>query len=112
MQIVILNVESLYKNSFHLIQTQAFVIGQIHFAIIRDADAKMSHPVSTMSGPHFDRITYRKGSSLLQMLNYTLGESVLQQGFRLYLQQRQYDSATHEQLWAALTTVLSNSIID
>ncbi len=80
----------------------------MQFAFARDSVSN-THPVSTThGGPYFDSIIYAKGASLLRMLNYTIGASVMQSGLQLYLQQRQYNSANHEQLWAALTTVYFN----
>ena len=75
------------------------------YALGRDADLRSTHPVTTMTGPHFDGITYQKGGSLLRMLNYTIGETSMRDGLRLYVQQNQFGNANHEALWRALTTV-------
>lgn len=50
----------------------------------------------------FDEITYVKGSSVLRMLEYFLGEDKFQQGVSAYLKQHSFNNATTDDLWSAL----------
>uniref|UniRef100_A0A914WWW4 ERAP1-like C-terminal domain-containing protein n=1 Tax=Plectus sambesii TaxID=2011161 RepID=A0A914WWW4_9BILA len=71
-----------------------------------------TQPVVTNQNP-FSGVTYYKGSSLLDMLSYTLGANVFQQGLKLYVQKFAYSNANHDDLWACLTqAAAANGILD
>jgi aminopeptidase N len=69
---------------------------------------RSSHPVEvTVRDPNevdqiFDAISYNKGGSVLRMLEQAVGEEAFQAGVRRFLERRAYDSATTDDLWAAL----------
>ena len=69
---------------------------------------RSSHPVEvTVRDPNevdqiFDAISYNKGGSVLRMLEQAVGEQAFQAGVRRFLERRAYDSATTDDLWAAL----------
>jgi len=69
---------------------------------------RSSHPVEvTVRDPNevdqiFDAISYNKGGSVLRMLEQAVGEAAFQAGVRRFLERRAYDSATTDDLWAAL----------
>jgi aminopeptidase N len=69
---------------------------------------RSSHPVEvTVKDPNevdqiFDAISYNKGGSVLRMLEQAVGEQAFQAGVRRFLERRAYDSATTDDLWAAL----------
>jgi aminopeptidase N len=69
---------------------------------------RSSHPVEvTVRDPNevdqiFDAISYNKGGSVLRMLEQAVGEKAFQAGVRRFLERRAYDSATTDDLWAAL----------
>ncbi|MGI8482042.1 MAG: M1 family metallopeptidase, partial [Chthoniobacterales bacterium] len=50
----------------------------------------------------FDDITYRKGMSLIRMLESFLGESVFRDGIRKYVAAHKFSNSTTEDLWSAL----------
>ena len=51
----------------------------------------------------FDAISYRKGSSVIRMLDAYLGDKVFFRGVADYLKAHQYGNATTRDLWAALS---------
>jgi puromycin-sensitive aminopeptidase len=53
-------------------------------------------------GALFDAITYRKGASVLRMLEQYLHPDVFRAGVREYLRQHAYANATTDDLWVAL----------
>jgi aminopeptidase N len=53
----------------------------------------------------FDEITYRKGQSILRMLESFLGEEVFRDGIRKYIAAHKYSNTTTADLWEALTDV-------
>jgi puromycin-sensitive aminopeptidase len=53
-------------------------------------------------GAMFDAITYRKGASVLRMLEQYLHPDVFRAGVREYLRQHAYGNATTDDLWVAL----------
>ncbi|CAD6187492.1 unnamed protein product [Caenorhabditis auriculariae] len=75
---------------------------ELEYALQADI-APSAHPLVAPDGPHFDLITYRKGSSMLRMLSDVLGEDVFQAGLKSYLYIYQYSNANHEYLFDALT---------
>ena len=50
----------------------------------------------------FDAITYRKGASVLRMVEQYLHPDVFRAGVREYLRQHAYANATTDDLWVAL----------
>lgn len=53
----------------------------------------------------FDEITYRKGQSIIRMLESFLGEEVFRDGIRKYIAAHKYSNTTTADLWQALTDV-------
>ncbi len=79
--------------------------GDVFGAMSYDAIIGRSHPVVAADGPYFDTITYSKGASLIRMISFTLGASVMQQGLQQYLKDHAFSNANHEDYFRALTTV-------
>ncbi|MEO5753753.1 MAG: M1 family aminopeptidase, partial [Chthoniobacterales bacterium] len=76
------------------------------------ADARSTtHPVQqpvkteAEAGSAFDEITYRKGMSIIRMLESFLGEEVFRDGIRKYIAAHKYSNTTTADLWEALTEV-------
>jgi len=75
-----------------------------------------SHPVSTpVKDPKeieaiFDTISYKKGSSIIHMLENYLGENVLQAGLKEYLNKHKFGNAVTKDLWKALTKATNNKV--
>ncbi|MGH8094050.1 MAG: M1 family metallopeptidase [Chthoniobacterales bacterium] len=76
------------------------------------ADARSTtHPVQqpitteAQAGSAFDDITYRKGQSIIRMLEGFLGENVFRDGIRKYIATHAYSNTTTADLWQALTEV-------
>ena len=75
-----------------------------------------SHPVSTsVEDPKeieaiFDTISYKKGSSIIHMLENYLEENILQAGLKEYLSKHKYENAVTKDLWRALTTATGNKV--
>lgn len=68
-----------------------------------------SHPVSMpVTDPKeieaiFDTISYKKGSSIIHMLEQYLGEEILSKGINSYLSQHKFGNAITSDLWKALS---------
>ena len=76
------------------------------------ADARSTtHPVQqpitteAQAGTAFDEIAYRKGQSIIRMLESFLGENVFRDGIRKYIAAHKYSNTTTADLWEALTEV-------
>ena len=76
------------------------------------ADARSTtHPVQqpitteAQAGTAFDEIAYRKGQSIIRMLESFLGENVFRDGIRKYIAAHKYSNTTTADLWQALTEV-------
>ncbi|MEK6950398.1 MAG: M1 family metallopeptidase [Nanoarchaeota archaeon] len=67
-----------------------------------------THPISvTVNTPAqvdeiFDRISYDKGGSILQMLESYVGQEIFQKGLQRYLKKHAYANAKKEDLWTAI----------
>jgi len=70
-----------------------------------------SHPIKVeVSNPGeideiFDKISYRKGASVIRMLHSVLGEEVFTTGIRAYMQTYKYSNACTQDLWDSLKSV-------
>ncbi|CAG9861266.1 unnamed protein product [Phyllotreta striolata] len=70
---------------------------------------RTSHPVSVPIGNPkeideiFDTISYKKGSSILRMMNLFLGEEVVRTGVSNYLKKHKFGNAEQDDLWESLT---------
>lgn len=90
---------------------QQFVIDDLQDVMELDC-LKTSHPISVPVGRPdeineiFDRISYGKGSSIIRMMKYFLGEDNLRKGLTSYLTAKKFDSAVQDDLWAHLTAAL------
>ena len=67
----------------------------------------VQQPIATEAeaGNAFDEITYRKGQSIIRMLESFLGEEVFRDGIRKYIAAHKYSNTTTADLWQALTEV-------
>ncbi len=84
-----------------------FVVVDVHRAMAADAwrtSREVSNEVYTPAAieTQFDSIAYQKGASLIHMMRHFLGEETFRRGLNRYLNQRQYDSAARNDLFAAL----------
>jgi len=81
---------------------------EIHPALALDA-LQASHPISVpVKDPKdiegiFDNISYKKGSSIINMLEHFIGETSLRSGLALYLTRHKFKNAVTNDLWAALS---------
>ena len=80
--------------------------------IAMQSDARSTvHPVQqpivteAEAGSAFDEITYRKGQSIIRMLESFLGEAVFRNGIRKYIAAHKYSNTTTADLWQALADV-------
>ncbi|XP_012289033.1 aminopeptidase N [Orussus abietinus] len=91
-----------------------FTINLCHKAFEFDLSTK-SHPLNVdIEKPSrtfdlFDTITYYKGACTVRMLSHILGEEVFQNGVRIYLTKRKYESATTDDLWEAFQEASDSS---
>jgi|KBSMisStandDraft_5_1062788.scaffolds.fasta_scaffold15354_3 aminopeptidase N len=71
----------------------------------RSTTHPVQQPITTeaQAGSAFDEITYRKGMSILRMLESFLGENVFRDGIRKYIAAQKYSNSTTADLWQALT---------
>lgn len=76
------------------------------------SDARSTtHPVQqpirneAEAGSAFDEITYRKGQSIIRMLESFLGEEIFRDGIRKYIATHKYSNTTTADLWEALTEI-------
>ena len=69
-----------------------------------------SHPIKVkVNNPNeideiFDKISYRKGASVIRMLHSVLGEEGFTEGIRVYMQNYKYSNACTQDLWNSLRT--------
>ncbi|RXG59551.1 Endoplasmic reticulum aminopeptidase 1 [Armadillidium vulgare] len=88
--------------------SEQFIIEKVQPALALDG-LMTSHPVSLpVHDPAdiesiFDAISYKKGASIISMLEVCVGKPVLQSGLRYYLNQHRYSNAGTDDLWEALT---------
>jgi len=77
-----------------------------------------SHPIKVeVSNPGeideiFDKISYRKGASVIRMLHSVLGEVVFTRGIRAYMQRYKYSNACTQDLWDSLKSVSLVEVAD
>ncbi|KAK4316254.1 hypothetical protein Pmani_012574 [Petrolisthes manimaculis] len=98
---------------------EQFIVEKIHPALSLDA-LMASHPISTpVTDPAqiesiFDTISYKKGASIINMLESFIGRELLKEGLRLYLENNRYSNAATDDLWSALTEVTQkhNTMLD
>ena len=70
-----------------------------------------SHPIKVeVSNPGeideiFDKISYRKGASVIRMLHSVMGEDLFIKGIRSYMLTYQYSNACTQDLWVSLQSV-------
>ncbi|KAK6184963.1 hypothetical protein SNE40_007302 [Patella caerulea] len=85
---------------------QEIVIGT-HSVMETDA-LRSSHPLTSDAESNseitslFDSITYAKGSAIVKMMHFIMGQANFIQGLNLYLDKHQYDVAEHQDLWDSL----------
>ena len=81
--------------------------------VLRLDSLENSHPIiQEVNNPDqitelFDTISYSKGSSVLRMLEHTIGSSVFQKGIQNYLKKNSYKNAKSEDLWNEMNLVLN-----
>jgi len=73
----------------------------------RSTTHPVQQPIKTEAeaGSAFDEITYRKGQSIIRMLESFLGEEVFRDGIRKYIAAHKYSNTTTADLWEALTEI-------
>ena len=71
----------------------------------RSTTHAIQQPIATEAEANsaFDDITYKKGQSLLRMLESFLGEDVFRDGIRRYIAAHKYSNSTTADLWNALS---------
>jgi len=83
-------------------------------ALIADA-LQTSHPISVpVNDPKdieaiFDVISYKKGSSIIRMLERYLGGDDLRKGLEIYLKKHKFKNAVTKDLWEALSQATNNT---
>ncbi|XP_045619599.1 endoplasmic reticulum aminopeptidase 1 isoform X2 [Procambarus clarkii] len=93
---------------------EQFLVEKMHPALELDA-LLASHPISTpVTDPAqiesiFDTISYKKGASIISMLESFIGRNMLQEGLRLYLDLHRYGNAATDDLWKALSEISKKS---
>ncbi|KAI7832592.1 peptidase family M1-domain-containing protein [Gamsiella multidivaricata] len=86
----------------------SFVVNDVQRGIALDS-LRSSHPIEVpVNDPHeihqiFDAISYSKGASVIRMLSNWLTLDVFLAGIRRYLKKHEYQNATTDDLWAALS---------
>ena len=73
----------------------------------RSTTHPVQQPIKTEAeaGSAFDEITYRKGQSIIRMLESFLGPDIFRDGIRKYVATHKYSNTTTADLWDALTEV-------
>ncbi|KAF9986146.1 hypothetical protein BGZ75_002192 [Mortierella antarctica] len=85
-----------------------FVVDDMQRGVGLDS-LRSSHPIEVpVSDPHeihqiFDAISYSKGASVIRMLSNWLTVDVFLAGIRRYLKKHEYENATTDDLWNALS---------
>ncbi|RLU27565.1 hypothetical protein DMN91_001369 [Ooceraea biroi] len=84
-----------------------FVVGEVHTALSADGSRSvhaLNHDVYTPTEirGRFSTISYAKGASILRMIEKSYGSTVFYEALSDYLDDRQYDVATPEDLYKAL----------
>ena len=51
----------------------------------------------------FDTISYKKGASIIHMLERLVGEQTIRSGLSRYLKRHEYDTAVTSDLWVAIS---------
>ncbi|CAG7629470.1 unnamed protein product [Allacma fusca] len=94
---------------------EQFVLEKTQPALALDALAS-SHPISVeVHDPReieaiFDTISYSKGAAILYMMETVLGQEVLRQGLRDYLNEYKFRNAETDDLWRALSKSTNDTI--
>uniref|UniRef100_A0A0M3HFZ8 Peptidase_M1 domain-containing protein n=1 Tax=Ascaris lumbricoides TaxID=6252 RepID=A0A0M3HFZ8_ASCLU len=78
-----------------------FLVNTMQAALTADTNITYSHPLYDI-----DDITYKKGGSILRMIETVLGKSVFQSALQSYIRTYQFSSADHEMLFEKFTEVL------
>lgn len=77
--------------------------------ILREDSLHSSHPLSVADRNSneiqeiFDSISYKKGASLLHMMNMFLGENTFKQSIRNYIKKYKFSNADQNDLWSSFT---------
>ncbi|XP_077867257.1 aminopeptidase N-like [Saccoglossus kowalevskii] len=96
-----------YVHPDYQMVTQQFLCDDLHNVFLLDS-LSTSHPVNQhVDTPseildNFDMIAYQKGSALVRMMYFFLGEETFTQGLFKYLNDNAYGSATSQDLWVAM----------
>jgi puromycin-sensitive aminopeptidase len=89
----------LYWNQFALERDQSMLSDSLKATRAIHFDVQEQNQIAQM----FDEITYEKGASVLRMLETHVGEDQFRDGIRRYLKGHEFDNATSEDLWSAIT---------
>ncbi|XP_029666932.1 aminopeptidase N-like [Formica exsecta] len=109
-------VQTLFDESWRLMDQ--FVIKNLQAsAFVIDATTKtrpLNSEINTKTPNQiqalFDDIAYKKGASILRMLQKYLGEDVFQKGLKKYLNKHKYNSVTPYELFEALEKIQTDDI--
>ncbi|XP_023337481.1 glutamyl aminopeptidase isoform X2 [Eurytemora carolleeae] len=91
-----------------------FWINEVEPALDLDS-LQSSHPISVqVQEPSeisalFDYISYRKGASIIHMLEQFLGEEHLRKGLEIYLKKNKFKNTVTKDLWNACTEATNNT---
>ncbi len=91
-------------------------VGSPKDAAMQSDARSTTHPVQreikteAQANSAFDEITYRKGQSIIRMLESFLGADVFRDGIRKYIAVHKYSNTTTADLWDALTEVSGKPI--
>jgi len=86
----------------------------VQLALAADS-LQTSHPISVpVNDPKeieaiFDVISYKKGSSIIRMLERYLGPNDLRKGLEIYLKKHEFKNAVTKDLWEALSQATNNT---
>nr|CDS24674.1 puromycin sensitive aminopeptidase [Echinococcus granulosus] len=92
-----------------------FLTDEISNAMATD-ELKTSHPIEVeVHSPDevaeiFDAVSYKKGSSIIRMINDYVGPEKFMKGLQLYIQRHKYGNTTTDDLWNALSEVCGEDV--
>lgn len=94
---------------------EEFLLDQIHSVFITDAKLSTHPIIQTVNNPDeitsiFDDISYRKGSSVIRMMENFIGADKFYDGIRIYLNTFTYHNAETADLWKILQDQVGTEI--
>ncbi|VDK54220.1 unnamed protein product [Anisakis simplex] len=110
-----LGANAISDNNFEM--NDFFAYDAIETALERDAYAS-SHPLffeiekAEDLVSVFDGITYKKGASIIRMIEAVMGDNNFKKGVMNYLNKYKYSNADHENLWEMLNEAVPDTALD